>query len=122
MKAKTWKILSILIILLITICILTNVCEASWAITNPGAVKPNQTTLPTEANEMAGNLLGILQVVGSVISVIVLIIIGIRYMTGSASERAEYKKSMIPYLIGAVLLFSGTVFPKMIYDVVTSIQ
>ena len=38
--------------------------------------------------------------------VIVLIVIGIKYMVGSASERAEYKKTMLPYIIGAVIFFS----------------
>ena len=71
---------------------------------------------------MAGKLLGILQVIGSVIAVIVLIVLGIRYMLGSAQEKADYKKSMIPYVIGAVIVFTGTVFPKVIYDVVTSIH
>ena len=71
---------------------------------------------------MAGKLLGILQVIGSIIAVIVLMVLGIRYMTGSAQEKADYKKSMIPYVIGAVLIFSGTVFPKVIYDIVTAIH
>ena len=36
-------------------------------------------------------------------------------MLGSVEERSEYKKSMVPYLIGAVLLFSGTAIPQIIY-------
>ena len=34
-------------------------------------------------------------------------VLGVRYMMGSAEEKAEYKKVMIPYLIGAVLLFAA---------------
>lgn len=28
-------------------------------------------------------------------------------MIGSAEEKAEYKKTMIPYLVGAVILFAA---------------
>ncbi|MCI8621854.1 MAG: hypothetical protein HFJ50_09445 [Clostridia bacterium] len=34
-------------------------------------------------------------------------ILGIKYMMGSLEQRATYKKSMLPLLIGAVLLFSA---------------
>ena len=34
-------------------------------------------------------------------------ILGIKYMTGSAEEKAEYKKTMVPYLVGAVILFGA---------------
>ena len=33
-------------------------------------------------------------------------ILGIKYMIGSVEEKAEYKKSMIPYIIGILLLVS----------------
>ncbi|MEI3401230.1 MAG: hypothetical protein V8R51_02250 [Clostridia bacterium] len=46
-----------------------------------------------------------MQTVGIVLSVVILIILGIKYMMGSAEEKAEYKKTMIPYLIGAVSVF-----------------
>lgn len=34
-------------------------------------------------------------------------ILGIKYMMGSAEERANYKRSMIPFVIGAILLFAA---------------
>lgn len=34
-------------------------------------------------------------------------ILGIKYMLGSTEQKATYKKSMLPYLVGAVLLFGG---------------
>ena len=69
----------------------------------------------TKLQTKAEIILGVIQTVGTIISVIVLMIIGIKYMLGSVEERSEYKKSMVPYLIGAVLLFSGTALPQIIY-------
>ena len=53
--------------------------------------------------------------VGVILSVIILVMIGIKYMLGSVEEKADYKKSMIPYLIGALMVFSVTTLPQLIY-------
>ena len=49
-----------------------------------------------------------MQIIGTILSVTVLIVLGIKYMLGSVEERAEYKKSMMPYLIGAIMIFGIT--------------
>ena len=51
-------------------------------------------------------IIGAVQFVGSFVSVIALVIMGIEYMLGSVEEKAEYKKTMMPYVIGAILLFA----------------
>ena len=43
-----------------------------------------------ELKQKTGNVLGIVQVIGSVVSVIILMAIGIKYMLGSVVEIAEY--------------------------------
>lgn len=50
--------------------------------------------------------------VGIVASIIIIAVLGIKYMLGSLEEKAEFKKDMIPYLIGACLLFGVTAFVK----------
>lgn len=73
--------------------------------------KPNSTTSVTNATrlESIGNtIIGVIRTIGSILSVAVLIIIGIKYMMGSAEERAEYKKTMIPYVVGAIIVFGIT--------------
>ena len=65
----------------------------------------------------AGNaILGMISVVGTFISVGTLMVLGIKYMTGSAEERASYKKTMIPYIVGAVLLFAAVNIASVIYN------
>ena len=68
-----------------------------------------------ELQEKAEAILGVIQIVGTVVSVAMLMIIGIKYMMGSIEERAEYKENLKPYLIGAFLIFSGTMVPQIIY-------
>ena len=38
-------------------------------------------------------------------------------MMGSVEEKATYKQTLLPYLIGAILLFTGSLIPQLIYDI-----
>lgn len=58
----------------------------------------------------------IVRTVGESIAVIMLMLIGIRYIIGSAEEKAEYKQSMWPYILGAILIFSGAALTDLIYN------
>ena len=62
------------------------------------------------------NIMGVLQTVGVVVAVVILIVLVIKYMMGSASEKAEYKKTMMPYLIGAILIFAATTIANVVYQ------
>ena len=52
--------------------------------------------------------------VGIGVSVLVLAILGIKYMLGSVEEKAEYRQDLMPYLIGAMILFGITSFVKVL--------
>ena len=47
--------------------------------------------------------------------VVMLLVLGIKYILGSVEEKAEYKQTMWPYVIGAVLIFSGAAVTDIIY-------
>ena len=53
-------------------------------------------------------IVSVIQVIGVVVTVISLMVMGIKYMIGSIEEKADYKKTMIPYLIGVFIFFSLT--------------
>ena len=86
---------------------------------NPGFWEP---TIEDDSalTSKAGKVLGIINVIGVVTSVIVLMILGIKYMLGSIEEKAEYKKAMIPYVIGVFLLTSSTTLPNIIYTILNT--
>lgn len=120
MKKKS-KIMIILIIAILTIILLINQVNATQVI-NTDEYKPNQTevTGATQFLNASNRLIGVIQVIGSLISVIALILIGIKYIIGSVEERAEYKKTLKPYLIGAVMVFAITNLLAIIQNIVTS--
>ena len=90
----------------------------SFATTKTQEVKPNDLLgKDTNAFDDFGNtVIGALKAIGTIISVAILIVIGIKYMMGSAEEKAEYKKTMIPYLIGAIIIFAAPYIAGAIYS------
>ena len=69
-----------------------------------------------------GKVLGVISNIGIVASVLILAVLGLKYIIGSVEEKAEYKKDMIPYLIGAILLFSITTVVKIMQTLGNSIN
>ena len=65
--------------------------------------------------EKVNTIVSVIETVGVILSVIILIVIGIKYMLGSVEERADYKKTMIPYLIGAFMVFAVSLIPQIIF-------
>lgn len=72
---------------------------------NPDDFQPTITE-NNEITEKAAVLIDIIRIIGIIVTVLTLLILGIKYMIGSASEKADYKKSMIPYLIGTIIFFA----------------
>ncbi len=54
--------------------------------------------------EGVGMILGIIQTIGILIAVGTVMYVGIKYLTSGAGKKAEAKETMVPVLIGAVLL------------------
>lgn len=115
MSKKTLRIITIVATILAIIAM--NVLVFAEANEGPAGV----TAKPTTAfNEIGGKIIGAIQAVGNIISIAMLVVLGIKYMMGSAEEKAADKKSMIPYVIGAVLIFAASNIAQMIYTFATS--
>ena len=83
-------------------------------------VKPKdmtgESTVDVAGITSFGNsIVRVLSTVGIVVSVVVLIVLGIKYMLGSAEEKAEYKKTLLPYVIGAALIFAASSIVSIVY-------
>ena len=99
MKAK--KILITLIVALV-------MCSMSVSVLAlPVEVTPDTENVSEDVTTFGNTILGVLQAVGTIAAVGILMVLGIKYMMGSTEEKAEYKKTMLPYVIGAVMLFAA---------------
>lgn len=78
---------------------------------DPNLYKPDSKVEATGADtveSIANRVIGPIRIIANIISIVMLVVIGIKYILGSIEERAEYKKTMKPYLIGAVIVFGIT--------------
>lgn len=109
---KSIKIVTIVLMLMI---ILGNTLV--FAAPDPSTYTGESSTIDTTRIDSFGqNVVSIISTVGSIAAVIVLVVLGIKYMMGSAEEKAEYKKTMIPYIIGAVLVFAASTIASVIFS------
>ncbi len=104
------KIVFILILFVIILSFLT--ISYGFGIDNLKGKQVEGATL-----QKAGNgIVKVVTTIGVVISVVMLVAIGIKYMLGSTEEKATYKKSLMPYVIGAVLVFAASEIAQFIYN------
>ena len=111
MKKK--QIVGIMIIIFI---IFINVVSYGFSVENmTGKDLPGDTQ--TKIDNFGQGIIKVITTVGSICSVVVLIILGIKYMMGSVEEKAEYKKTLLPYVIGASMVFAASSLVSIIYNV-----
>ncbi len=90
---------------------------------NPDDYKPNDLTASDYLAPfaMAKKIYNTILIVGVVISVIACMFLGIKYMVGSVEEKAEYKKTIIPMIVGMIILVGVGTFVSIIFSVVSRI-
>ena len=114
---KQVKMLSIMLVILM---VLTAVSSVVLAVDIPGQLdtisKGNSNATADEVVNLGATIVTIMQTVGIVVAVVILLVLGIKYMIGSAEEKAEYKKTMIPYIVGAILIFASTTIVNVVYN------
>jgi len=98
----------ILITLLIGICFMS--LSDVYALTDDqiAQLKPPNPTGYDNFFQKAGNVLGLVRNIGAVVSVLGIAVLGLRYMWGSVDEKANYKETMFPFIIGIVITIGIT--------------
>ncbi len=121
------KIITILLLILL-ISIMCSTYIYADSITDPKSVTDSMSG--ATANNMASGessgipgilntVIGLLQVAGTGISIIVVSLLGIKYLMASPSEKADTKKSILPIIIGCVLLFGAVNLMSAVFDFTT---
>ena len=69
--------------------------------------KTTQAIQDSQIKTVSDQIYNILLAVGTVIAVIVGAILGIQFMVGSMDEKAKVKESLIPFVIGCIIIFGA---------------
>ena len=111
---KTINILTVIFIIITLVSFASNVFAAG------GELKPSDITATYGTDDTlkakAGQIMGMIRNVAVIASVIIIMILGVKYMLGSVEEKADYKKSFIPLIIGIVLVVAATAIASFIFN------
>lgn len=109
----------LIIVLCVTLCIVFTSITV-FAIPDVDLYKPS-SDMPNEITNIGNRIIGVVQFVGTIFAVAMLVWLGIRLMLASPSERADIKSRAVPYIVGAVMLFSIVNLLKIVYDIMQGI-
>ena len=104
------KSINKIIVVMLVMIFFTITLSYAGVLDDPGAYVPRGqevTSLKTKGNKV----IGVINKIGSIVAILGLLVMGIRFMLGSVEEKAQYKETMMPYVIGAFLLYSA---PKVV--------
>ncbi len=117
------KILKInkMILIIIALMMFVNVFYidvfAADNIVNPNNYKVNNLGNSQNAIKTVGAIVNVIQILGIIIAICSIGILGIKYMTGSLEQRAEYKKTLLPFIVGVALITAIVSIVKLIYQI-----
>ena len=111
---KTMKILTVLLLAIVLITLATNVLAAKI---DPGSLEANYTGDTSDLTKKTGQIMGAIRNIAAIAAVIIIMVLGVKYMLGSVEEKAEYKKSFIPLIIGIILVVAATTIASFIFNI-----
>lgn len=114
MKLKKCFVLILSIVLLISIINTTSLASVEEVISAMEGVNT-----PAENSKVQGvmnTVIGLIQIAGTGIALVMVTILGIKYLMASPGEKADVKKQIMPMLIGCVLLFGAVTLMSAVYE------
>lgn len=110
------KTVKILIMLLVAICIIS-VASVSFATLTPNSLDGNADVDTGVIKNVGNQIFTIIRNIAAVASVVLLAFLGVKFMMGSTEEKAAYKKSFMPLIIGLFIVLAATTLGSWIWNI-----
>ena len=125
MKKRVFFILLIIALLICSTNIvqattITNIIEGADNFINNGS--STSAISGDKLKELSDTIYNVLLIIGTVIAVIIGAILGIQFITGSVEQKAKVKDSLIPFVIGCVVIFGAFGIWKLVVQIGASMQ
>ena len=108
------KLISMLMIALL-VCSLCATVFANGGISQEDSIgvgqfsgKGDNTGASSSFQNIIGAIITIVQVIGTGVAIIMLIVLAIKYISAAPGDKAEIKKHAVVYVVGAIVLFAAT--------------
>lgn len=106
MKKRIVKILTI-ILMVVALVNITNFVYADDINTEDFAGIYTKDGV-SDLDNKTGKILSIVQIAGTAISLVALLILGMKYMLSSPDDKATIKEKSVPYVIGVIIFFAAS--------------
>lgn len=122
MRRKVIKMIGIILIIVAIFNIYLSYINRSLALgdvtKNPIIWIQDQDVGDNILSSKSRPITGIIRTFGIIASVVTLAIIALRIIFGSTEEKANYKQTLLPWAVGAVMLFSMATIPSLVYNAI----
>ena len=112
---KVLRIVAIILLVMLAFTIVQPVFAGTGTMVTPknleGKISYGEST---DLQTKAGKIMGLIRNVAVIVGVIMLMVIGVKFMLGSAEEKADYKKSLMPLVVGIVIVMAATQIAAMV--------
>lgn len=114
---KVLKIVAVMLLIMLAFTIVQPVFAATGSMVTPKNLEDKISYGDSaDLQTKAGKIMGLIRNVAVIVGVIMLMVIGVKFMLGSAEEKAEYKKSLMPLVIGIVVVMAATQIATMVVN------
>lgn len=118
MKNKTLKIICIILVVINILASTVNAFTMTDIIDKGkdfiSSKSDNDKIDESEVSQLSNSVYSILQFIAVVVAVVMITILGIKYITGSVEMQADIKKTLVPYVIGAFMAFGAFAIWKVV--------
>lgn len=83
-------------------------------------IKSDAVSSTSGLSDTVGNILGVISYICYAAAVVMLLVLGVKYITASPEGKADIKKTAVQYVIGAVLVFAAATVLQIIKSLSTS--
>jgi len=108
MTKKVMKIVAILLVVAVVASLATSVLASDEIDLHAFDGKKDESGAGSSITNIIGALINIIQIVGSGVAIIMLIVLAIKYISAAPGDKADIKKHAVVYVVGAIVLFAAT--------------
>lgn len=108
MTKKVMKIVAILLAVAVIASLATSVLATGDIDLHAFDGKTDESGAGSSITNIIGALINIIQIVGSGVAIIMLIVLAIKYISAAPGDKADIKKHAVVYVVGAIVLFAAT--------------
>lgn len=109
------NVIKVVSVLLLAVLVVTSFSSMVFAVDQNTAADVNQfqgkgdnTGASSSFQNIIGAIITIVQVIGTGVAIIMLVVLAIKYISAAPGDKADIKKHAVVYVVGAVVLFAAT--------------